>query len=80
MTPLLKKFVQKCKITVPNGVDSLPLTRIFLFTSILKHDSPSLYENFDNIHVDVGYDWLKANLSDEEFAEFIAMKLRGQVT
>ena len=80
MTPLLKKFVQKCKITVPNGVDSLPLTRIFLFTSILKHGSPSLYENFDNILVDVGYDWLKKNLSDEEFAEFIAMKLRGQVT
>jgi len=81
MTPLLKKFIQECPITVPDGVDSLPLTRIFLFTSILTCNPPILYENFDSsIYADVGYSWLKANLSDEEFAEFIAMKLRGQVT
>ena len=58
---------------------NLPFNNIKVWKGNLRDERPTVYENFDNIQVDVGYDWLKINLSDEEFAEFAAMKLRGQV-
>lgn len=80
MTPLLKKFIQYQAFDFPTENTNLPLERILLWKNTLKDLGPDVYKNHDNIRVDVGYNWLRANLSDEEFAEFTAMKLRGQVT
>ena len=78
MTPLLKKFLQtKKRHIVPINLPIL--TRIKIYRQNFKNEGPDVYEYADEYIVDVGYDWLKANLSDEEFAEFVAMKLRGQV-
>ena len=77
MTPLLKKFLQTGSYPIENK--NLPISNILLWKGNLRDEYPTVYENSDHIQIDVGYNWLKANLSDEEFAEFIAMKLRGQV-
>jgi len=78
MTPLLKKFLQTGKAPMSNT--NLPLECIHIYREVLHGYSPFIYEKLSHLEADVGYSWLKANLSDEEFAEFIAMKLRGQVT
>ena len=80
MTPLLHKFVQECEHPVPDSVDTLPLKRIHIFKSILKYERPNIYSETDHIFVDVGSEWIETNLSDEEYAELMAMRLRGQLT
>ena len=83
MTPLLHKFIQECEHPVPDVVDTLPLGEIHIFKSIfLKYNLPTIYsyDDYDYIDVDVGSEWIETNLSDEEYAELVAMRLRGQIT
>ena len=79
MTPLLHKFVQECEHPVPDGVDTLPLRKIYIFKTLLKYEHPNIYEEYNGIDVDVGIEWIRTNLSNKEYAEFIAMRFRGQV-
>ena len=79
MTPLLHKFVQECGHPVPDVVDTLPLRKVVIYKHLLKCDLPTIYNNIDHIQVDVGSEWIETNLSDEEYAELVAMRLRGQV-
>lgn len=82
MTPLLKKLIQA---TTDDGnaytqsIGNKPCTNFRVWRNNLKSTHPIVYEYTNGVTADVGIEWLKQNLNEEEFVEYVTIKLRGLI-
>lgn len=67
---------------LPNSVGAMELLPVLVMFDLCSTGRPKLSDNlFSTVRfISVGIEWLKQNLSDEEMAELVVFRLRGELS